>query len=90
MRAARDRRTAAGALLGPTERLTPEEALNLYLAPLEAPEGPPKRLVAGSVADLVLMRAPWSTCRAELDAGLVRATVARGCLVYLASGPGTA
>jgi predicted amidohydrolase YtcJ len=82
MRAAVTRRTRAGAVLGPGERLTPERALALYLAPLPAPGGPPRRVVAGAPADLCLLSAGWSAARHELDAALVRATYCSGVAVF--------
>jgi predicted amidohydrolase YtcJ len=82
MRAAVERRTAAGATLGPSEALTPEAALGLYLGPLEDPAGPRRRVVAGEPADLCLLRTGWTEARASLDAGLVRATYCRGVPAY--------
>lgn len=81
MRAAVDRRTAAGAVLGPDEGLSPEEALDLYLSPLEDPAAPPRRVEAGAPADLCLLSVPWRLARHELDARLVRATCTAGSLV---------
>lgn len=82
MRAAVDRRTAGGAVLGPEERLTPEGALALYLGPLGAPGGPPRRVVPGVPADLCLLSAGWRVARHELDASLVRATFCDGVPVH--------
>jgi predicted amidohydrolase YtcJ len=55
--AAVTRRTAAGAVLGKAERITPAAALALFLGPLDAPGGPPRRVEAGAPADLCLLRA---------------------------------
>ena len=55
MRAATERRTAAGARLGLDESLSPEEALGLYLAPLDDSGGPQRRVCPGAAADLC----PW-------------------------------
>lgn len=52
--AAVHRRTPAGAVLGDAERLNPSAALDAYLAPPDDPGGPPRRIAAGSRADLVL------------------------------------
>ena len=82
MRAAVDAPHGAGAALGPGERLTPEGALALYLGPLAAPGGPPRRVVAGVPGDLCLLSAGWAVARRELDAGLVRATYCDGVPVY--------
>jgi predicted amidohydrolase YtcJ len=82
MRAAVTRRTAGGAVLGCGERLGPEEALALFLAPLERPGGTPRRVEAGAPADLCLLDVPWRDARHHLDRQLVRATAAGGRLVW--------
>jgi len=63
LRAAAERRTAAGALLGEAERLPPERALDLFLGPPEAPGGPPRRVAPGAPADLVFLDRPWAEAR---------------------------
>lgn len=80
MRAATDRRTAGGAVLGPDEALSPERARDLYLGRLDDPGGPPRRVERGAAADLVLLSVPWGVARHELDAGLVRTTMVAGSL----------
>jgi predicted amidohydrolase YtcJ len=82
MRAAVTRRTAGGAVLGCQERLCPEEALALFLAPLERPGGRPRRVEVGAPADLCLLEVPWGDARHHLDRRLVRATAAGGRLVW--------
>jgi len=82
MRAACERRTADGAVLGSAEALTPEEALALFTAPLEAPGSPPPRLAPGARADLCLLRAPWQEARGNLRADLVTATWRAGHLLW--------
>jgi predicted amidohydrolase YtcJ len=72
MRAAVERTTAAGRLLGPEEALDPESARDLYLAPLDDPGGPPRRVVPGAPADLCLLSVPWRVARADLSAVHVR------------------
>lgn len=81
IRAAVDRRTSSGAELGPDEGLSPEEALGLYLSPLEHPGAPPRRVEAGARADLCLLFVPWRLAHDELDAKLVRSTYVAGSLV---------
>jgi predicted amidohydrolase YtcJ len=78
MRAAIERRTATGAGLGLDEALTPEEALRLYLAPLDDPGGPPRRVEPGVPADFCLLSDPWRAVRGRLDASYVRATYIGG------------
>ncbi len=81
MRAATERRTAAGERLGPDEALSPEEALGLYLAPLDDSGGPKRRVCPGAAADLCLVDDPWRVVRGQLDASHVRATYVGGALV---------
>jgi predicted amidohydrolase YtcJ len=77
MRAAVDRRTPSGELFGPAERVSPTTALTLFLG---APGKParPRTLVAGQPGDLCVLTAPPATVLAELDAGLVGATLIGG------------
>jgi predicted amidohydrolase YtcJ len=82
MNAAVSRRTADGAVLGWAERLSPEEALRLFLSPLQDPGGPPRRLAVGSSGDLCLLSLPWNEARSQLGHHLVRATFVGGRQVY--------
>ncbi len=81
MRAATERRTAAGFRLGPEERLGPEAARDLYLGPLEDPGGPARRVEPGAPADLCLLSVPWRTARADLSGANVRSTYVGGLRV---------
>lgn len=59
--AAVERKTQpGGVVLGKTERLSPEQALCLFLSELADPGGPPRSVAPGVVADLCLLSAPWS------------------------------
>jgi len=82
MRAAVDRRTAAGHRLGTDETLSPEEALALFTSPLEAPGAPPRRVEVGAVADLCLLSRPWNEARTRLLATDVVATFRDGHCVF--------
>jgi predicted amidohydrolase YtcJ len=82
MRAAVSRRTAAGAVMGHDEGLSPEQALALFLAPLEDPGGRPRRVAAGARADLCLLALPWRDARDHLDHQLVRATFVSGRAIW--------
>lgn len=84
MASAVDRRTAGGAVLGPGEGLSPEEALGLFLGPLGVPGGPPRAVRPGCPADLCLLDRSWEEARRALDQVVVAATVAGGRLVWLA------
>lgn len=82
MHAAVTRRTAAGAVVGECEALTPEQALALFLAPLETPGGPRRRVAVGGPADLCLLDAPWSQTRTTLHRDRVTATLFRGEVAF--------
>jgi len=75
MRAAVDRRTPAGRVIGEDETLTPERALELFLTPLDEPGGNPRRVAVGTAADFCILDHPWQAARERLQAGLVAATV---------------
>jgi predicted amidohydrolase YtcJ len=83
--AAAKRRTRAGAVLGPAERVPASRALALYLGPAHDPGGPPRTLAAGVPADLCLLDAPLAEVLAEPDAQRVRATFVAGRPVHLAA-----
>lgn len=67
MHAAVTRRTRSGELMGGEEALTPEQALDLFLAPLQNPALPPRRVVVAAPADLCLLAQPWWEARLGLD-----------------------
>jgi predicted amidohydrolase YtcJ len=79
--AAVSRRTRLGRTIGPTEALTAEEALDLYLrVPTRLDER--RRVTAGAPADLCLLDRPWMQARATLSSTMVRATFIRGRRVF--------
>ena len=78
MRAAAERRTPGGEVVGPDERIDVLTALDGYLAAPTYPGGPPRRVVVGAPADLVLMHVPWPTLLAAPDRELVRCTIYGG------------
>lgn len=82
MRAAVERRTEEGAVLGPDERLLPHEALDLFLAPLDAPGSSPRRIQPGSPADLCVLGAPIAEALAHLDSSVVTTTIIAGRLAW--------
>lgn len=81
MAAAVTRTTPAGATIGAAEALTPEQALDLYLAAPEA-LGERRRVESGAPADLCLLDRPWALARADLASVGVRATWIDGRLVH--------
>lgn len=82
MRAAVDRRTRSGAPLGPDEAVTPEDALALFSAPLEAPGERPRAIEPGAPADLCLLDRSWKAAREALSSETVRATLRSGRVVF--------
>ena len=77
------RRTApSGAVVGAGERITPDQALDLLLAPGDRADGPPRRVVVGGVADLCLLDRSRTEALSSPAAVQVRATVIGGALVH--------
>ena len=74
MRAAVDRRTPAGAVVGKHERITPAAALGLF--------GADRPIVDGTPADLVLLRVPRNVALERLDASDVVLTMVGGDVVW--------
>jgi predicted amidohydrolase YtcJ len=80
MRAAVDRKTASGRPFGPDEAMSPEGAVELYLAdPLEL--GRQRRIAEGAPADLVLLDRPWREARTRLLSDDVRHTWVSGKII---------
>jgi predicted amidohydrolase YtcJ len=82
MRAAVERRSESGAVLGADESLAPERALALFTSPPESPGAGPRPVAVGAAADLCLLDRPWCEARRQLDAGAVAATLVAGNVVY--------
>ncbi|MGN5236760.1 amidohydrolase [Rhodococcus sp. SJ-3] len=82
MSAAVTRRCRTGGIVGAAERITPAEALDRCLAPLDDPGGRARRLTVGADADLVLLDRPVADAVGDLDAASVRATWISGRCVY--------
>lgn len=83
MRAAVYRTTPSGAVLNADECVPALTALTMFLGRADQP-GRPRTVEAGQPGDLCVLREPPATALAELDAGLVAATVIGGELVYFA------
>lgn len=83
MQAAVRRETRDGRSLGPNERISPAQALDLYLGSLDSP-GKPRRVVPGMEADLCVLTAPLDDVYRQLNCSLVAATIRRGVVVYSA------
>jgi predicted amidohydrolase YtcJ len=82
MQAAVNRRSLQGHVLGRDEALSPEQALALFLGPLDAPGGPPRRVALGAVADLCLLDRSWASARVALGDVRVAATLRAGTLIW--------
>ena len=78
MRAAVDRRTRGGTVLGREEAVSPMEALRLYLGSAHDPAGPSRRIEVGAPTDLCLMRAPIADVLDVLSSEMVAATIVDG------------
>lgn len=81
MRAAVHRRTPVGHIIGSDECVSPRTALEMFLGAPDAPAAA-RTLAPGRPGDLCVLSAPPAAVLAELDAGLVRATLVAGRLVY--------
>jgi predicted amidohydrolase YtcJ len=80
MAAAVSRRTRAGRVAGAGERISFREALDAYLAAPSDPGGAPRRVQAGSPADLTVLRVPLAGLPGTPDP--VRAVLAAGRLAH--------
>lgn len=83
MRAAVHRSTPTGKILNPAECVSPRQALTMFLGWPDRP-GRPRTVEIGEPGDLCVLSEPPGTALAELDAGLVAATIIGGELVYFA------
>lgn len=75
MLAAVERQTADGDIIAGNETLTPEQALGLFLTPLDSPGGTPRRVVVGAPVDFCVLGKRWEEARDSLGAELVSCTV---------------
>jgi predicted amidohydrolase YtcJ len=82
MQAAVTRMTPAGKILGAAERLTPEEAVMLFLGPPDDPAGTPRVIAVGAPADLCLLDRPWAEARRDLGQVWVTTTIKDGRIVW--------
>ena len=81
MAAAVSRQTTSGAIIGASEALSPEQALALFLS--DADDLSRQRTIAlGEVADLCLLRQPWSDLRDDLASAEVVVTLVDGRIVH--------
>lgn len=81
MAAAVSRRTYSGAIIGESEALTPEQAVDLYLRSPQA-LNQRRRVTVGAAADLCLIDRPWAEARTSLSSVQVRATLVDGQRIF--------
>jgi len=82
MRAAVDRCTESGVVLGDTEKLTAEQALSLFLGSAGDPGAGDRKIEVGQPADFCLLKKPWNEAREHLHNDLVQATIRGGQFIY--------
>ncbi|MBD0322183.1 MAG: amidohydrolase family protein [Aldersonia sp.] len=78
IRAAAERRTAAGAVLGAAERVDTVTALRGYLTAADDPGGEPRRVEVGARGGLCLLHLPLAEALAAPTASAVRGVVVDG------------
>ncbi len=83
MRAAVHRTTLSGAVLNANECVSALKALTMFLGSPDEP-GRARTIEIGQPGDLCVLTEPPATALAELDAGMVAATIIGGELVYFA------
>ncbi|HYB35351.1 MAG TPA: amidohydrolase family protein [Mycobacterium sp.] len=83
MRAAVNRTTGTGEVLGPDERIAPRQALNLFLGYPDRP-AQPRTVEVGQPGDLCVLTVPPADALAELASDMVAATVIGGEVIYAA------
>jgi predicted amidohydrolase YtcJ len=81
MRAAVHRTTHSGAVLGGSECVSAQTALTMFLGSAEHPTRP-RLIEPGESADLCVLSVTPQTALAELDAGMVAATIIGGGIAY--------
>lgn len=82
MQAAVSRTAPNDVLLGPDERLTPEQALQAYLSPPDDPGGVVRRVELGAAADLCVLDRSWRAARENLANVSVVLTLKDGLPIY--------
>lgn len=82
MKAAADRLTSSGIILGPEERISPAAALGMYLGDPAAPGHGSREVEIGAAADLCLLKVPLREALDTPGTELVRATIIGGEVVF--------
>lgn len=82
MSAAVERRTDGGEVLNFEERISPEQALGLFLTAPTDPGGRPREIQVGQEADLCLLSVPLARAMEHPSKDHVAATIVSGQVVY--------
>lgn len=82
MRAAVQRTSRSGVIIGQLEQLTPEQALALFTSGADDPGGISRTIAVGERADVCLLNRSWQEARLRLCSEDVRATIRHGKLIY--------
>lgn len=82
IRAAVERNTGEGRVIGPSEALSPERALALFTTPAEEPGGAPRRIAVGETGDMCLLDCGWKEARKSLCHEHVAATILGGEVMF--------
>jgi predicted amidohydrolase YtcJ len=82
MRSAVSRSTRSGHILGASERISPRQALGMWLGAPEDPGGAERRLEPGELADLCVLHAGLGESLRVLKAEVVRMTIIGGRIVH--------
>lgn len=81
MRAAVHRRAPSGVVLGAAERVSPLDALTMFFGEPARP-AVARKVERGAAGDLCVLSTPPAETLAELDSGMVAATVIAGQLIF--------
>ena len=84
--AAVERRTEAGRVLVPGERISARRALDLLLRSPDSTRASPRQVAVGGAADLCVLHEPLGAALGHLPTNLVRTTIAAGVVTYDSSG----
>jgi predicted amidohydrolase YtcJ len=88
IRAAVERETATGEVLGADESVTPDAALDGFLTSSDAPGGAVRKVAVGADADLIVLDCSRAELLADPDSSHVRATLIGGVPAYLRTDDG--
>jgi predicted amidohydrolase YtcJ len=82
IRAAIERRTRSGIVIGGAEGVERQRALELFLSPPARPGGPPRQVAAAGKADLCLLDVPLVDVLDDASSDRVVATIAGGRVIF--------